>query len=130
MRQEAEDVPAYALRLSPQAQGDIMEVALRLASLTQNPEAGERWGESLYVELSKLATLPRRLAIVERETRLFQQQTRQMVYRQSASSSAYLVFYSITEEGEEGPNLNVIHIRHGSRKPLTRAEARQILASQ
>ncbi len=130
MSQDAEDVPSYALRLSPQAQRDIMEAAVRLASLTQDPEAGERWGEALYAELSKLATLPRRLAVAERETRLFGQQTRQMVYRQSVSSSAYLVFYSVTEVGEEGPTLNVIHIRHGSRKPLTRAEARQILTSQ
>jgi len=130
MSLDADDVPAYALRVSPQAQRDIMEAASRLASLAQDPEAGERWGDALYDELAKLATLPRRVAVAERETRLFGQQMRQMVYRQSASSAAYLVFFSLTEEGEDGPTLNVVHIRHGGRKPLTRAEARQILASR
>ena len=53
-----------------------------------------------------------------------------MVYRRSAVSVAYLVFFSVTDEGEDGPTVSVIHIRHGSRKPMTRAETRQILASQ
>ena len=130
MSQGTDDVPAYALRLSPQAQRDIVEAASRLASLAQDPEAGERWGEALYDELAKLATLPGRVAVAERQMRLFGQQMRRTIYRQTATSTAYLVFFSLTEEGEDGPTLNVVHIRHGSRKPLTRAEARQILSSQ
>ncbi len=31
-----------------------------------------------------------------------------MIYRQSTSSSAYLVFFSIAEEGADGSTLNVI----------------------
>ncbi len=104
MSQDADDVPAHALRLSPQAQRDIGEAALRLATLAQDPEVGERWGEALYDELAKLATLPGRVDVAEKETRLF---GRQMVYRQSPSSVAYLVFFSLTEEGEDGPTLNV-----------------------
>jgi plasmid stabilization system protein ParE len=127
---DAEELPVYALRLSPQAQQDLTEAAFRLVDLTQDQDAGERWGETLYIELGKMATLPRRFAVVGRETRLFGQEIRQMVYRRSESSIAYFIFFSIIENGEEGPTVNVIHIRHSRRKPLSRAEAQQILASQ
>lgn len=132
MRQHngAEEVPSYAVRLSPRAQKDVEEAALRLADLTQDPDTGEQWSQGLYLEISKLATLPRRYAVIARETRLFGQEMRRLVYRLSASSVAYLVLFSVAEEGEDGPTVTILHVRHGGRKPLTRAEAQQILANQ
>lgn len=126
--EDPDGLRVYALRLSPRAVQDIREIALTLADLSRDPVAGERWGEGLYLELSRLATLPRRFAVAERETRLFGLEMRRMVYRRSAPSVAVSVLFTVSEAGEDGPSVAVLHIRHGGRRPMTRAEARGVLA--
>ena len=88
---EAEDLPAYAVRLSVQAQQDVINAAFRLAELTQNPVLAEQWAEGLYLEVGRLATNPRGYVVAEHETRRFGRETRQMIYRRSASSVAYRI---------------------------------------
>ncbi len=127
---DGEDARPYAVRLSQQADQDAAEATLYLDDATPDKTLAMQWLTGLYLEIGRLATLPQRHAVAERETRLFGRETRRVVYRRSAASVAYLVFFSIVEEGEEGPTVTVLHIRHSSRKPLTRAEARQILANQ
>jgi hypothetical protein len=36
----------------------------------------------------------------------------------------------VRDESEDGPRVTITHIRHASRKPITRAEAKNILAGQ
>jgi len=127
---DAEDARTYAVRLSQQADQDAAKATLYLDAAAPDKTLALQWLTGLYLEIGRLATLPRHHAVVERETRFFGRETRRLIYRRSASSVAYLVFFTVTEEGEEGPAVTVIHIRHGGREPLTRAEARQILASQ
>jgi len=127
---ETEDLPVYAVRLSVQAQQDVTNAAFRLAELTQNPVLAEQWAEGLYIEVGKLATNPRGYVVAEHETRRFRRETRQMVYRRSASSVAYRILFAVSKEGADGPTVTILHVRHGGRKPLTREEARQILANQ
>lgn len=128
--EDDEDGRSYAVRLSKQADQDAAEATVHLDAAAQDNTLALKWLTGLYLEIGRLATLPRFHSVAARESRLFGLETRRMVYRRSTASVAYLVFFSITEEGEDGPTVTITHIRHGSRKPLTRAEARQILANQ
>lgn len=78
-----------------------------------------------------LSTNPRRFPVAEQESHLFGLNLRRMLYRQTVGSrAAYHVLYTITEEGEDGPLVKVIHIRHAAQKPLNRREARRIRENQ
>jgi len=116
----------YAIRVRPVAQRDIDEATNRIASLTDEKHAKE-WRDGLLNKLATLATLPRR-APVAGENRLFSGEVRVIPYRLSAGGAAYRVFFSIQEPTEDAPFINILHIRHGARKPMTRAEARKIEA--
>ncbi len=41
----------------------------------------------------------------------------------------YRILYEIVQDDEDAPYVHILHIRHGSRKPMTRAEARKIEAN-
>lgn len=124
------ELPAYAVRLSAQAQQDVVDAALWLAELTEDPAAARAWAEGLYQEVARLASLPRSYPVAQRETRLFGHQTRQMLYRRTVSAVAYRVLFVVSDAGDDGPTVTVVHVRHGSRRPPTRDEARHILANQ
>ena len=38
----------------------------------------------------------------------------------------YYRFYRLRDDTEDGPRVSTVHLRHTSRKPITRAEARDI----
>ena len=120
----------YAVRISVQAEQDVVEAMLRLAELTQEPAAARNWKDGLYQQLATLATHPRRLPIATQETRRFGRETRQMLYRRTRDSAAYRIFFSIAEDVVDGPTVRIIHVRHASRRPLTREEARRVIGNQ
>ncbi len=130
MNEDTEDARVYAVRLSRQADQDAEEATLYLDNATSDKTLAKEWLVGLYLEIGRLATSPRRHVVLEGETRLFGRETRRVIYRRSPSSVAYLVFFSVAEVSEDGPTVTILHIRHGSRKPLTRAEALEILAGQ
>ena len=122
--------PTYAIRISAQAQQDIVDAAFRLADLTEDPDAARGWAEGLYHEITRLATFPHAHPLAERETRLFGHETRQILYRRTASTAAYRVLFVASDVGDDGPTGTVIHVRHGGRRAPTRSEAQQIIANQ
>lgn len=127
---EAESARPYAVRLSPQANRDVAEALLYPDSATESEDLAKRWLDGLYVEFSRLATRPKRCLVSERDSKLFRRETRRTIYRRVPGSVAYLILFFITDSGEDGPIVKIVHVRHGGRKPMTRAEARQILAGQ
>lgn len=124
------ETPAYAVRLSVQAQQDVVDAAFRLAELTEDPSAARAWAEGLYQEVARLASLPSAYPVAAHETRLFGRPTRQMLYQRTASAVAYRVLFVVTSTGDDGPTVTVVHVRHSGRRAPTRDEARRILANQ
>lgn len=129
----------YAVRVSVRAGRDVREAAAWIVETAAGGggEAadiarGEAWQEGLLSRIGTLSTGPRRFAVDERASRLLGLPgTRRMVYRPTEGSAmAYHVFYMVEEEGDDGPQVRVIHIRHAARKPMTRAEGRQIREEQ
>ena len=98
--------------------------------MTQQPALAGQWAAGLYNELARLATHPARYPLAQKETRLFKQETRQMIYRRASSAVAYRILFTIAEDTDDGPTVIIIHVRHGSRRPPTREEARQIITNQ
>lgn len=49
------------------------------------------------------------------------------MYRRRPGSPAYRVLFTIVEEEGEPPFVRIVHVRHGARRPMTRAEARERL---
>lgn len=58
----------------------------------------------------------------------FRQEIRQIIYRRRAGSVAYRVLYTIVEAEDDAPYVRILHVRHGSARPITRAEARELEA--
>lgn len=115
--------PNYALRFSSRALADIDEAYLRFAELASQSVADD-WKDGLFDAVARLATVPGR-QIVPEATR-FRQEVRQIIYRRPGSRVAYRVLFIAQEEGPDGPVVNIVTVRHGAARPITRAEARDI----
>ena len=83
------------------------------------------WYDSFQEALLSLRDFPRRRPLIP-EQKLFAQDVHQLIFRRSASAPAWRMLFVIEEESEDGPLVQVIHVRHGSRRPITRKEAREI----
>ncbi len=121
-----EDEKIYALRIRRRALLDMQEALLRLAELVDD-EYAVSWFSDLEDTLAKLATLPRRWPVAP-ENHLFGQEIRALSYRHGFRTPAYRILFTIVEEEDDGPTVYILNVRHGARKPITRAEARQIEA--
>jgi len=118
----------YAVRFSAQADRDITTALLRLAEIT-GEAAALTWRNLLLTEAGTLAETPRRFAVDEQVSRRLQQETRRMLFRPSPTGAGYHIYYVIHEESPDGPRVMVLHVRHAARRPITREEARQIVAN-
>ncbi len=124
------DAPqTYAVRLTAQARQDIFHAAERLAELADDPSLARAWAGALYEAVARLATNPRAYTVLARETRLFGQDIQRMLFRRSARAAAYHVLFAVADASADGPIVTILHVRHGSRRPLSRAEALRILAN-
>lgn len=122
----SEDGTTYAIRYRHRAQIDAQETLVRLAELT-NADHAAAWYSGLQDILATLATFPERAPIAD-ERRFFRDEVRVLLYRHTPGSATYRIFYTVVESEEDAPSVYVLHIRHGARKPMTRAEARKIEA--
>ena len=117
----------YALRVHRLATVDMIEAYERLAEATNEDYAAD-WYIGLQKALATLATLPKRGPVAE-EDRLFRRvEVKVVPYRHGSGRVVHHVFYSVHEPGEDAPFVHILHVRHGARKPMTRAEARKIEA--
>lgn len=103
---------------------DTDEEASRVYAIRVSESARDDLQDSLFAVLRQLATFPGKHVIAP-ENRFFTDEMRQLVYRRRPASPAYRVLFTILDDPEEGPSINVIHVRHGSRRPMTRTEARE-----
>ena len=123
-----EDEKIYALRIRHRALRDMQEALLRLAELVDD-EYAVSWFSDLEDTLAKLATLPRRWPVAQ-ENHLFRQEIRALSYRYGLRTPVYRILFTIAEGESDAPTVYILNVRHGARKPITRAEARQIEADE
>lgn len=120
----SEEGQTYAIRFRRQAREDINAARKRLADTTSGDHA-DVWHDGLLDVLAALATNPNRHPLAH-EGRFFRDSVHVFPYRLSPRGVVYRVFYTITEAGDDAAFVYVLHVRHGARKPMTRAEARKI----
>ena len=111
MSEGAEERPAYAVRFST--------AVLWRTEITGDAQAARTWRDRLLEEVGTLTRNPRR----------FRSETHRLLFRPIPGSAAYHVFFLVTDETPDGPRVQILHIRHAARKPITREEARRVLAN-
>jgi plasmid stabilization system protein ParE len=99
---------AFRVELSERAQADIAAIYDWLGS-QQAGEAGERWFVALRRAISSLSNLPARCPIAP-ENRDSRVEIRQLLY--GRTPHIYRVLFTV-----EGDIVQVLHIRHGRRRP-------------
>jgi plasmid stabilization system protein ParE len=114
----------YALRISGPAQNDIAEAKVYLEAIV-GPTIADEWQDRLIEAIRLLAQSPRRYP-VSPASRFFAREVRQYRYERRVGSVPYYIFYMISDNGEDGPVVKIIHVRHSSKKPLTRSESQEI----
>lgn len=97
---------------------------------TQSEQRALEWHQGLYTAISGLTQNPRRYAVQSAESKKIGREVRREIYRHTPRNraTAYYLFYMVQDETDDGPLVTVVHIRHTSRKPMTRAEAKNIRA--
>lgn len=116
----------YVIRFRSRARRELDEARIRLAEITDLDHA-QGWHNGFLDALALLADNPNR-NVIAYESRFFRETARAFVYRLTVRGVADRIFYSIVEPKEDAPVASIMHIRHASRKPMTRAEARKIEA--
>lgn len=116
----------YAVRVLARAARDHDEALVHFAD-TEGEEAARQWGAAYIAALRTLATLPRRYA-VPTDAGGFAGEVRAVTFRRDAGTAPYRLIYRVTEDSDDGPLVEVLHVRHAAAKPITRKEAREIEA--
>jgi hypothetical protein len=124
----------YAVRTLEKATRDVEKQIQELAEWNgteETPMPAEsvrlalEWHSSFQEAMLSLRDFPSRCPLIS-ERNLFSQDVHQLLFRRSASAPAWRMLFVIEEESEDGPLVQVIHVRHGSRRPITRKEAREM----
>ncbi len=118
------ELEKYAVRLHRKAAEDIDDAHKQIAEFSGNAYA-DAWQDGLRDAIASLATLSRRYPPAD-ENNLFQNIVWACPYRFQTSRVVHRILYEIAQDDQDGPFVHVLHIRHGARKPMTRAEARKI----
>lgn len=123
--------PNHAVRFSPRADRETTEAATRLAMITGSDDLALEWFFGIKAAAGTLATNPRQSPVNEDASRKIGEEDRRLLFQRTGSSNAaYHLFYTVEDAGDDGPRVAVIHVRHASRKPITRAEAKDIRAGR
>ncbi len=124
MSQENGNPFSSVIRILPHAERDIEAHLVRIADIA-GAEAGRAWYDGLRVTIASLSQNPRRYPMVS-ENQRFRAEVRQLLYRRVPRGSAWRVLFTVQEESEDAPTVNILHVRHAAQKPITRTEAKQI----
>ena len=111
----------YPLRITEQAATDI-DAASDYLTKKAGVAFAEQWEEGLFKEIRKLSNLPYKYDIALLETQRMKRETRDLTYRLKPGGVAYRIFYAIVESDLEPTSVVIIHVRHGSRRPITKKE--------
>lgn len=119
----------YALRVLPRAERDIEAQTVRMAELA-GPDIARAWYQGLFGAVATLSENPHRCALVS-ESRRFQKEVRHFLYRRTPTGPLWRILFTVDESAQDdAPTVNLLHVRHGAQRPITRPEARQIEAEQ
>jgi plasmid stabilization system protein ParE len=103
---------AFSVELSDRAQADVTAIYDWLRS-QQAGDAGERWFVALREAIASLSVLPSRCPLAP-ESRDAPIEVRQLLY--GRRPHVYRILFAI-----ENDVVQVLHIRHGRRRPLRQA---------
>ena len=106
----------FRVELSEQAQRDVAAIYDWLHS-HQAGDAGERWFVALRTAIASLGSFPSRCPLAQ-ENRDSPIEVRQLLYGER--SHVYRILFAI-----EGEAVQVLHIRHGRRRPASLAADRR-----
>ncbi len=119
-----DDVHSYAVWIRSSARQEIQEAYDRLADFP-GVNIANQWYEGLLDLFAELSSYPGRYAAA-RESRLFQAEVHVALYSSSSRSAVYRVLFVIQEANGDPATVYILSVRHGARKPMTRAEAQKI----
>ena len=128
MTPQPEERPTqYVIRLTERALRDIDAAYLWVAEAT-SLDLADAWLSELELTLAGLSQFPRRYPEVKERFRL---SVRQVIYRRQESRIAHRILFTLlNEESEEdAPTVRILHLRHTSRRSLTRRDIREIESS-
>jgi len=91
------------------------------------PEVARNWYIGLFDAFATLSQNPRRQAIIAENSR-FRREVRQLLYRRTTAGPIWRLLFTVVDGEYDAPTVNLLHVRHGAQRPITRAEARQIEA--
>ena len=118
------ELKKYSIRLHRQASEDIDNAYDQITAFSGTAYADD-WQNGLRDFVAALATLSSRYPLAD-ENSLFQNKVWAGRYQFKTSRVIYRVPFEFVDDTQESPYVYVLHIRHASRKPMTRAEAREI----
>ncbi len=118
--------PVYAIRITGPAADDAAQAVSFLSGLAGQAHA-DAWEDGLTETLRTLSHMPRKHPVAERESRHFGAAVRVLLYERSQSATAYRVYFTIVDNASDPPFVRILHIRHGARRPITRAQAQERL---
>jgi plasmid stabilization system protein ParE len=101
---------AFSVEISAQAESDADAILEWLLSQHAG-ETGVRWFLALDDAIASLATFPERCPLAPEDAR-FPFEVRQLLY--GRKPHLYRILFAL-----EGETVNVLHIRHGRRKPIS-----------
>ena len=120
------DSKTYAVRVLLRAGRDYDEALIRIAE-TEGEDAARRWDAAYIMALRSLAMYPRRYAVPP-DAGGFPGEVRSVTFRRDLGTAPYRLIYRVIEDSDDGPQVEVMHLRHAQAKPITRKEAREIEA--
>ena len=107
----------YRVVIETRAIRDIDEATGWIAA--QASDAAERWFNAIEAEINTLSHFPERCPRA-REDGLFKYELRQLVF--GRRHGRYRVIFTIFED-----TVHVLHVRHGARPAMTKAEIEDLL---
>ena len=119
---EGENLPVYAIRISPTAMAIAVAEYDRLL-ITVGARGAEDWREGLLTAWAGLATLPLRCSLAH-ENEAFQTfrpgpPLRVYLYRSGRRGNVWRLLFTAHEETADDPPIVQVHqIRHGAQDPL------------
>ena len=132
---DSDNLLVYAIRFRPYAWRSLDAVLVYVADTCGKEGDAARayaadFRAGFFTAMGTLATLPTRYAAAP-EARYFENPlVRVMLYRYRTGGPAWRVFYRVFEADEnDAAHVDIITLRHGAQKPLTRAEAKTMDAA-
>jgi plasmid stabilization system protein ParE len=112
----------YVVRLRQQAISD-MSAGHSLMVKASNYRIADDWQDGFFEALRSLCRVPRSRSLCPEFQETPDVEVRQLWYRRTPNGPAWRAIFTIDDTESQ---VDVLHLRHGSRRPLTHKEQREI----